>query len=330
MNIETQLQNLMQQVQRIASVVAPDTSGIDFFQEADEHINQLTAQGRASTATFYRRSLTHLRKFCRNGRLSLDELTPEFIQKFIDHLSLSVSADTAKAYAVDIRVLYNKCARRHNLTQNPFKFCDLARHSGRGLRALTSAQIRALASLSGLPDGAAFARDLFLISFCLGGINFCDLLTLGKPRGGHFYYNRQKTAARRVDGARVCVPATPSACALAAPYLSASSRWLCLGDRYSNAKALVKFVNRHLKICAQMAGLPPTLSTYYARHSFASIARNECGIDIFDISQCLGHVMPVAKIDFIYIREDSSRVDSAINKVVDLVFNSSTPLHIAI
>lgn len=63
----------------------------------------------------------------------------------------------------------------------------------------------------------------------------------------------------------------------------------------------------------------PNLTYYAARHSFATIARNECDISMDDIALCLTHESGHDITDT-YVKLDFSRVDNVINKVVDHVF----------
>ena len=61
------------------------------------------------------------------------------------------------------------------------------------------------------------------------------------------------------------------------------------------------------------------LTFYAARHSFATIARNDCGVSMDDIALCLTHDSGHSMTDT-YIKKDYSRVDNVINEVVQFVF----------
>jgi len=67
------------------------------------------------------------------------------------------------------------------------------------------------------------------------------------------------------------------------------------------------------------------LSTYYARHSWATIARNKCKISKTDIHECLNHVSENSmKVTDIYVEKDWSIIDEANRKVLDYVKNFVT------
>ncbi len=325
------LKSLLQDVALIKAKVAPDVPKIDFYTEASEHIQRLANSGRAKSAECYRRSLKALAAFLDTSQITLDIITSTMLKEFQDSLRLRVSENTAKAYLVDIRVLYNVVADRHDITANPFKKLNLSRHSGRGLRALTSRQIRKIAALENLPEVEAMARDLFLLSFCLCGVNMCDLYTMAPPSGGRIEYERQKTRRRRDDSAHVSLLLHPFAKVLAERWTSAqgSAHWLSFIERYKSEQYFLKCVNKGLHAVGRRAGLPVILTSYYARHSWATIARNECNLDIYDISQCLAHVPPNAKVDFTYIQEDRFRMDRANSLVIDKVFKQAIVQSIA-
>ena len=81
-----------------------------------------------------------------------------------------------------------------------------------------------------------------------------------------------------------------------------------------------KAVNKGLKEICKNLGLEDTITTYYYRHSFATIARNDCGEDKYDISRCLTHSSGLDVTDR-YMHEDWNVLDRIQRKVIDLVFH---------
>ena len=73
-----------------------------------------------------------------------------------------------------------------------------------------------------------------------------------------------------------------------------------------------------LKEVGQIIGIE-RLQHYSARHSWATIAYNDCGIDKYVVHQALNHVDPTTAITDIYIKKDWSVIDRANRKVLDLV-----------
>jgi integrase len=67
--------------------------------------------------------------------------------------------------------------------------------------------------------------------------------------------------------------------------------------------------------------LPKVITTYYARHSWATIAYNDCKISEDDISLSLGHKDPSKKVTDIYLNKSLKIIDKANRKVLDLMKN---------
>ena len=77
--------------------------------------------------------------------------------------------------------------------------------------------------------------------------------------------------------------------------------------RYSTHKQFVHKVNAHLKKVGDELGIPD-LTLYAARHSWATIARNDCGISLDDVAMCLNHKSGHDVTDT-YIKKDWSIID---------------------
>jgi len=65
------------------------------------------------------------------------------------------------------------------------------------------------------------------------------------------------------------------------------------------------------------------ISTYYARHSWATIARKKCKISKSDVDECLNHVVPENKMADVYVEKDWGFIDDANRKVLNYVLEIS-------
>jgi integrase len=77
---------------------------------------------------------------------------------------------------------------------------------------------------------------------------------------------------------------------------SKGSRLFRFYTQYAEHKIFLSNINNGLKNLAFACGLDVDLSTYYARHSWATIARNKCNISKSDIDECLNHIDPTTKM----------------------------------
>ncbi len=166
-----------------------------------------------------------------------------------------------------------------------------------------------------------FTRDIYILSFLLAGMNAVDMLNC-KMVNGRIEYERQKTKDRRKDNAFISVYVHPLALSIINKYRDPSEQQLFdFYKRYSNVRNLTKGIHRGMRSLCDELGID-YIQFYSARHSFATIARNECNISKDDISLCLNHSSGKTVTDT-YIKQDFSRIDKVINKVVEYVFGDT-------
>ena len=168
-------------------------------------------------------------------------------------------------------------------------------------RALPVDIIRAIANLPDDTEGRAvadLARDVFTISFMLMGTNTIDLLSCKWDERGNITYDRAKTKDRRPDHARIVISPHP----LLLPLIK---KYRC---------------TRHKKKNYVLKVGVPNLQFYAARHSMATIAYNEAGIDKFTIHEMLNHKVQVFTVTNMYIRQDFSRINDANFRLINYVF----------
>ena len=91
--------------------------------------------------------------------------------------------------------------------------------------------------------------------------------------------------------------------------------------RRNNAKPLISNGLRFIVTCLPTAALWVLFHT--ARHSFATIARNDCNVPMEDIALCLTHRSGFDITDT-YVKPDFSRVDRVIRQVLDFVFHPAS------
>lgn len=165
-----------------------------------------------------------------------------------------------------------------------------------------------------------FTRDIYILSFLLAGMNAVDMLNC-RMVNGRIEYERQKTKDRRKDNAFISVYIHPLALPIINKYRDPSGQHLFdFYKRYNNVRNLTKGIHRGMRSLCEELGID-YIQFYSARHSFATIARNECNISKDDISLCLNHSSGKTITDT-YIKQDFSRIDKVISKVVDYVFNN--------
>lgn len=161
---------------------------------------------------------------------------------------------------------------------------------------------------------------------CLIGLNTKDLFYLSTPnREGRVIYDRFKT------GKPFSIKFEPEAAEYASLY-PGNSTLIGAIDDYTDYLNFQKALNIGLKsICTKIrkketienghSDFPAKITTNWARHTWATIARNDCRIPKDDVALCLGHEDEDNKVTDMYIRYDHTIVDEANRKTIDMIFN---------
>lgn len=323
-----------------------DSGGeIDFIQFGRDYASKL----KYNYTRIFRSTLNAIVDYTGREKVMFSEITSKFLMSFENHLKTErkvirdnqlgvpveviqppVSDMTIRNYMSNIRTLFNAAIMQFNdddkdeivIKHYPFKKYKIKPLQETKKRNLSIAQIKAILTLpdDGLTERAIIARDVFLISFMLVGTNTVDLF--GMPassiKNGRITYNREKTSDRRRDDAQISIRIEPEVKVLIDKYRATQGgKAFNFAERYTNAQAFNSNLNKGLKVIAEKLGLDIPLSTYYARHSWATIARNDCRISKDDVHLALNHVDDKTKITDIYIARDWSIVDDANRKVIE-------------
>jgi len=324
---------------------------IDFIRFARKHCEKLVRQDREQTAKILTRTINALIDFA-GERIPVSSIT----SKFLDHFEAFLKGErvlkrknqfgkivtTKKSgisdvslvdYMTDVRTLFNAAVKEFNdedkgdikIAHYPFKKYKIEKTPKSKNLNLSVDQIRAIAEVDEkglLLPRTIIARDVFMLSFYLAGTNLIDLYETraGGFKDGRFSYERHKTARRRKDNAYISVQVQPEALPLFEKYKDPTGeRVFDFYRRYSTSHIFSSNINKGLKKVAEICGIDEPLTTYYARHSIATIARNDCNVSKDDINLLLNHVDEDMRVTDIYLAVDWSKLDNAVRKVLDLV-----------
>ncbi|MNY13293.1 hypothetical protein D3C86_1464230 [compost metagenome] len=150
-----------------------------------------------------------------------------------------------------------------------------------------------------------------MLSFYLCGINSVDLMqTLTDENAVRLNYNRTKTSGSRSDNAFISINIPPEARNLVVKYAGLLQR------RYKTVKTLNNRLSDSLSSIGKKLDIV-SLTFYSARHSFASLARNECRFSKDDVAAALNHSS--STVTDTYIAKDWSIIDDVQNGVLNLL-----------
>lgn len=318
------------------------------------YMRQEAARMNSGTASIYMTALNALRRYIGRDTLDIGEITAPFIKEFVQFIESEPSqrganrkqkGETAtknkgnralSLYISRIKTIYNRAKEEFNdeelgqmnILGNPFRNLRLETPAPTAKRAISAESIQQIIDLPPLAnERARMARDCFLLSFALMGMNSADLLTCPPARKDEIVYFRQKTASRRTDRAEMHVRIEPCVSPLIARYSDKTGkRLLHFYLRYKDRVSFNKAINKGLKDVGEAIGVDG-LTFYAARHSWATIARTPreeggAGLDKYVIHEALNHVDTSMKVTDIYLVKNWRVIFDA-NKAVMNLFDWS-------
>lgn len=160
------------------------------------------------------------------------------------------------------------------------------------------------------------AKDMFILSFGLIGMNAPDLFDCDMIKKGAIIYQRTKTRDRRSDKAEIHVDIQDEIKDIVKKYRDHTGKSVFrFYQMYSTYTDFSRAVNIGLKEIGKKIG-EDRLQFYSVRHTWATIARNEVGIDKNTINDTLNHVDPSMRVTDLYIKKDFSAINEANGKVL--------------
>lgn len=283
-------------------------------------IVQLEQIGKERTAETYRATLNSFERFMGSrGDIFIEGVDSAFMVEYETFLkSTGVCPNSSSYYMRNLRAIYNRAVDKGLTVQrSPFK------HVYTGIdktmkRAVSMTVIRQIRDLElGFSSSMEYARDIFMFSFYTRGMSFIDIAFLKKKdiQNGILSYRRHKTNQQLfIKWEKPMQEIVNKYNAVDTPYLLPIIKDIGKNERrqYINAAHLI---NRKLKMIGELLNLNVTLTTYVARHAWASIARSK-NISISVISEAMGH--DSENTTKIYLASlDTSAVDNANNLIIN-------------
>ena len=297
--------------------LAPCKTVFAFLQEQVTRQAQMRRQGTART---YGNAFRSFKKFREGTDLIFEDLSSDMMERYEAWLlDRRLKQNSISCYLRTLSTLIHKAADEGWLPdRNLFDHVRLS-YVKTTKRAISVNELKAIADLQLSRDSTiAFARDLFMFSFYMLGMPFVDIAFLRKVdlKNGMLTYCRKKTNqcltvawekeqqeivdryAHLVEGSPYLLPVIRTAD----------------GTEYNQYQCMLENVNRALKKIGEMVGLHVPLTTYVARHTWASIAR-DMDVNIAVISEGMGHRS--LKTTQVYLSSiDTSKINEANRKII--------------
>ena len=298
------------------------------------YIDRLLAEKRVGNAKTFQELRTSLTKFCRSLDFYFIDIDAEWLKRYEQWLRVErhYSDNSIGIRFRSLRVLYNSAITDGLIkkTDYPFDTFKVSRFKeATAKRSLTKEDIRRIMdcevrTLTKYPKPfLQLAKDLFLFSYLSCGINLTDILHIRYADivDGRLVFNRQKT------GKLLSFQLQPAALAIIHKYRQPNAHpqdyvfpvlrrsvHITAQQQYGRVQRTNKRINRYLKLIGEHLHLPITLTTYVARHSFATVLKRS-GVSTSIISESLGHSSE--KITQIYLDSfENSQIDAAMQNLL--------------
>ena len=290
----------------------------EFAVFAETLIGQKREEGHLSLATKYQSALNSLNRFLEGRLLTFDDIDASQMLSYESYLKKQgLCSNTTSFYMRNLRAIYNRAVEQGLTPQNhPFArvYTGIAKTVK---RAVNIEEVQKIKTKELPADSTvAFSRDIFLFSFYTCGMSLTDIANLKKTdlQGDFLSYCRQKT------GQRITIRWEPCMQRLVDKYKNEGSPYLipiitCPGeDEVRQYQNKIHLINHHLKKLGEELGLSSKLTSYVARHSWASIAKSQ-DVPVAAISEAMGHT--TERTTRIYLKSfENTLVDCANQKVL--------------
>lgn len=300
-----------------------DDTEIDFIKFCGEHIAQLRKENRGGTANTHRVVRNSLIDYFGRESVSINEVHSNMLYSYerylrserkitrtnqfgkeINTVENGLSDSGLHNHMRDLRTLFNAACRHYNnedlglykIKHYPFKKYKIGSAPLTKKRNIAIEQVKSIRDCQ-VKSGSRteLARDLFMLSFYLCGMNAVDFYHLREKdiKRCRIDYNRAKTKSRRKDRAFISIKLIDEAKPILAKYLGTLSE-------------------QQLRKLTEVEDI----TFYWARHTFANTARNDCRMSMDDVALALNHIDEGHRTTDIYIAKDWKIVDEVQEKVV--------------
>lgn len=316
---------------------------ISFSDYARQYIDKMIWNGQKRNAKNYELALQHMERYAGTTKVMFSHLTSAFVNKWVESLSRTHRAK--EMYPICMRQVFKAALLDFNdydtgmikIKTNPWPKVKIPRADRSEKLAITPEECRAFFAAP-IPESkmrlplSELGRDVAMMILCLAGINTIDLFSLKKKdcEGDIIRYRRAKTMKSRADGAYMEMRVPPILRPLMEKYKSEDDDPYLLNFhlRHTSTDSFGANVNRGIKDICESMGIrkEDAYCCYTFRHTWATIAQNDCGASIEEVAFGLNHSRG-HNVTRGYIKLDFSPAWELNEKVVDLVFFTDKVSH---
>ena len=262
-----------------------------------DYIERLKMENRTGYMLSVKQVYNSLLKFNKHLNIYFPDIDTTWLRKYETWLHASgLKENTIGIRFRTLRAIYNLAVEENIVKAEyyPFKKYKVSKlHEETAKRAITKEDISKILSYTSSNPYTRLPIDLFTFSYLMGGINFVDMAYLTKENilDGRLVYTRYKT------GKLIKLPLQEKAIELIQKYSKSDNPYLfpilfsyhkTEQQQRNRIHKVISKVNIRLKAIGKELGLPIDLTTYVARHSFATSLKRS-GVSTSLICEALGH-----------------------------------------
>lgn len=277
-------------------------SGGTINQAFETKITQLSAEGRIGSRDVNVSTLVLLKEFAGNN-IPFEIIDVPWLRRCEAHWSKTKNTTSIGMHMRNLRAIMNEAKRSGTIkdSQYPFGKGKYEIKTGNSIKkALSMDQIKQIYRFTHHSETFLKYRDLWLFIYLCNGLNVADMINLkyGDIIDNEICFVRQKTMRTSKNIKHIRIPLTDEIKSLIEkwgnPYNKDSYIFPYMNElktpteHKNRTKDITKRINKYMKIVAQKLGISDNITTYTARHSYATTLKRS-GANIAYISESLGH-----------------------------------------
>lgn len=294
------------------------SSKITFKQVSEQYQKELIEDGRGSYAGMLQNSLRLFFEFT-GGDVFLSEISTITISEFDRWLKRKGVSQTYISMTLSMtRTIVNRAIRMQLVTYSvhPFTYWKRPADPERELD-ISVEDVRAIRDAQPRLKKQRIARDIFMLSYYLGGINLIDLLEIDFRGVSVLEYTRHKSRNMKLSDKRISFTLQPEAKELISKWMNRNTGRLDFGYKFSY-KNFLAYVTRSIKSLAKDIDIQDyrKVCYYTARKSFVQHGF-DLGISLEVLEYCIGQSVKNNRPIFNYLKIMRKHADVAFRQILD-------------
>lgn len=268
-----------------------------FYEFANDLVDELKKDNKVGNAWVYQAAINALTAFHPSKSLAFEQVDFRFLDNYNKFLvRRGVKTNTAFLYIRTLRAFYNKAIKHKIVDRRFYPFHDLKLKGEKTKKRAVDKQLLKNILALNLEHNSTIwhVRNWFMLSFYLMGISIVDLALLTKVnvKSGRIQFKRQKTGKLydiKIVSQAKSILNYYADCSYGDYLLPIINRNVSSEqERLRLIKDRTRLANKYLRRIADLLETEETITTYTARHSWATICK-KLGFSNEIIAECLGH-----------------------------------------